>query len=72
LLSAREFEIFQLLGRGLASREISEALAVSPKTISNSLVIIKEKLALGSTAELVKIASRLAEEPSGRGSGILP
>lgn len=62
LLSAREFEIFQLLGRGYASREISEALAVSPKTVSNSLGIIKEKLAVGSTAELVKIASRLAEE----------
>jgi len=65
LLSAREFEIFQLLGRGFSSREISEALAVSPKTISNSLVIIKEKLAVGSTAELVKIASRLAEGSMG-------
>ena len=61
-LSAREFEIFQLLGRGYASREISEALSVSPKTVSNSLVIIKDKLAIGSTAELVKIASRISEE----------
>jgi len=65
LLSAREFEIFQLLGRGYPSREISEALAVSPKTVSNSLVIIKEKLAVGSTAELVKIASRLTKDPAG-------
>ncbi|HAZ42824.1 MAG TPA: hypothetical protein DCY52_11185, partial [Methylococcaceae bacterium] len=63
--SAREFEIFQLLGRGYPSREISEALAVSPKTVSNSLVIIKEKLAVGSTAELVKIASRLTKDPAG-------
>lgn len=63
LLSAREFEIFQLLGRGQASREISEALGVSPKTVSNSLLIIKEKLALGSTAELVKLASRITEDP---------
>lgn len=63
LLSPREFEIFQLLGRGYASREISEALSLSPKTVSNSLGIIKEKLAIGSTAELVKIASRISEDP---------
>ncbi|MEY4685758.1 MAG: hypothetical protein RLZ25_2217 [Pseudomonadota bacterium] len=64
LLSAREFEIFQWLGRGYASREISEVLTVSPKTVSNSLVIIKEKLAVASTAELVKIASRLSDDPT--------
>ena len=63
LLSAREFEIFRLLGRGHASREISEALGVSPKTVSNSLVLIKEKLAVGSTAELVRIAAQISEAP---------
>ena len=61
-LSAREFEVFQLMGKGCGSREIAEALGVSAKTVANYRVIIKEKLGLVSTTELVKIAVRLAEE----------
>lgn len=61
-LSPREFEIFQLLGRGLSSRDISESLGITVKTASNYIVVIKEKLSAGSTSELVRIASRLSDE----------
>lgn len=57
-LSAREFEVFQLLGKGFDSREIAETLGVTAKTVSNYAIIIKEKLALGSTSELVNIATQ--------------
>lgn len=56
-LSAREFEVFQLLGKGGSSREIGQLLNVSAKTVSNYTTIIKEKLALNSTAELVNSAT---------------
>ncbi|MEY2699967.1 MAG: hypothetical protein RIQ52_722 [Pseudomonadota bacterium] len=61
-LSAREFEVFQLLGRGLSSREIAETLGITVKTASNYLIVIKEKLLVGSTSELVRIASGLSAE----------
>lgn len=57
-LSAREFEVFQLLGRGQDSREIAGTLGVSAKTVSNYVLLIKEKLALGSTSELVNLATK--------------
>ncbi len=56
-LSVREFEVFQLLGRGHDSREIAEALGVTAKTVSNYVILIKEKLVLSSTSELVSIAT---------------
>lgn len=57
-LSAKEFEVFQLLGRGQDSREIAETLGLSAKTISNYATLIKEKLALNSATELVSIATQ--------------
>jgi DNA-binding NarL/FixJ family response regulator len=57
-LSAKEFEVFQLLGRGQGSREIAETLGLSAKTVSNYAILIKEKLAISSTAELVSIATQ--------------
>lgn len=56
LLSPREFEVFQLLGRGTGTREIAELLSLSTKTVSNYSTLIKEKLGLGSSTELVKVA----------------
>lgn len=57
-LSAREFEVFQLLGKGCDSREIAEVLELTAKTVSNYAVIIKDKLGYGSTAELIKMAAQ--------------
>mgnify|MGYP006276591249 CR=1 FL=1 len=57
-LSAKEFEVFQLLGKGQGSREIAETLGLSAKTVANYAILIKEKLALNSTSELVSIATQ--------------
>lgn len=57
-LSAREFEVFQLLGKGHDSREIAKIMDLTPKTISNYTVLIKEKLYLGTTAELIHLATQ--------------
>lgn len=60
LLTRREFEVFQLLGKGADSKEIAATLGLSAKTASNYTISIKEKLYLGSTAELVRLATQHA------------
>ena len=45
-LTEREFEVFQLIGQGLATRQIAEQLHVSVKTVEVHRVHIKEKLHL--------------------------
>lgn len=55
-LSDRELEVFELHGRGLSTREMAEALSISPKTIATHRGRIKTKLAVGSTPELVRQA----------------
>lgn len=59
-LTPREFEIFRLLAQGRTPAECAEALALSPKTISNHQTQIKEKLATPTTAGLVHLALRHA------------
>ena len=51
-LSDREIHVFQLLGSGLGTRKIAEALNLSAKTIESHRENIKRKLGLGSGAEL--------------------
>ncbi len=53
VLSDRELQVFELLGCGLRSREISERLALSIKTVDTYREHIKEKLGLDDAAELV-------------------
>lgn len=55
-LSDRELEVFELHGRGLSTREMAEALDISPKTIATHRGRIKTKLAVDSTQELVRRA----------------
>jgi DNA-binding NarL/FixJ family response regulator len=62
LLSDRELEVFQLLGEGLGTRQVAEALHLSVKTIETYRQRIKEKLALKSAAELVHRAIEWAPE----------
>jgi len=57
-LSAREFEVFQLAARGLDSPTIAETLHLSPKTVSNYLYRIKQKLDVSTTAEMAHLAIR--------------
>jgi DNA-binding NarL/FixJ family response regulator len=57
-LSDRELEVFQLLGHGYGTRQISEQLHVSVKTVQAFYARMKEKLKLASAAELLREAVR--------------
>lgn len=56
LLTDREFEIFQLIGKGHEVREISNALGVSPKTVETHRTNIKEKLKLKNARQVARLA----------------
>lgn len=55
-LTEREREVFELIGSGLSSRQISVKLEVSPKTVETHREHIKEKLELTTAAELTRYA----------------
>jgi DNA-binding NarL/FixJ family response regulator len=65
-LSDRELEVFQLLGRGYSTRQISEQLNVGFKTIHAYCARIKEKLNLANINELVFQAIRWHESQQPR------
>jgi DNA-binding NarL/FixJ family response regulator len=60
-LSDREFEVFSLLGQGLATREIARRLNLSVKTVEVHRANIKRKLGLRTATELVRHAVRWVE-----------
>ena len=60
-LSDREFEVFQLIGQGLGTREIAQRLHLSVKTIEVHRINIKEKLQVKTATELVRFAVRWAD-----------
>ncbi len=60
-LTDREFEIFQLIGRGKGSRDIAEQLHISVKTVEVHRANMKEKLQLKTAPELVRHAVRWIE-----------
>ena len=55
LLSPREREVLELLIDGLSSREIGDELGISKKTVDVHRGHIREKLGIGSVAELVRL-----------------
>lgn len=55
-LSDRELEVFELLGRGLGTRQIAERLCVSIKTVESHREHIKAKLQLKNANQLVQHA----------------
>lgn len=60
-LSDREFEVFQLLGSGKGTREVAEALHLSPKTVDVHRGHIKQKLKLKDATSLLHYAVRWVE-----------
>jgi len=56
VLSDRELEIFELIGRGRTSREIAGELTISIKTVDSHRMHIKGKLNVRSAPELVQHA----------------
>jgi DNA-binding NarL/FixJ family response regulator len=59
-LSDRELEAFELLGQGLATRQVAERMHVSPKTVDTYRARIKAKLGLRTAAEVVRRATQWA------------
>lgn len=60
-LSEREFAILQMIGMGMGTREISERLNRSVKTIEAHRANIKEKLGLKTGQELLRYAIQLLD-----------
>jgi len=60
-LSDREWEVFQLIGRGKSTVQIAEELHLSPKTVEAHRAHVKEKLDLRTMTELISFASRWVE-----------
>jgi DNA-binding NarL/FixJ family response regulator len=56
LLDAREMEIFTLMAQGLTNAEIADKLKLSPKTISNTSQMVKEKLGIHRAADITLFA----------------
>jgi DNA-binding NarL/FixJ family response regulator len=65
-LSDRELEVFQLLGRGYSTRQVSEQMNVGFKTVHAYCARIREKLNLANINELVFHAIRWHESQQPR------
>lgn len=65
-LSDRELEVFEMTGRGVATREISERLHLSVKTVESYRSRIKAKLGLANGTEFIQHAVAWVE---GEGAG---
>lgn len=68
-LTNRELEVFELVGHGLTTQEISKRLCLSAKTISTYRERIKDKLMLRNAAELTHRAVQWVEQSSPRSEG---
>jgi len=55
-LTDRELEIFELIGRGLPTREIGKRLHISTKTVESHREHIKDKLEIDTATDLLKHA----------------
>jgi DNA-binding NarL/FixJ family response regulator len=60
-LTDREFEVFQLVGRGLSTKEIAGHLHLSSKTVEVHRLNIKAKLNLKTAADLIRYAVQWLE-----------
>lgn len=65
-LSDREFEVFHLLGSGKSTKEVAEALHLSPKTVDVHRGRIKEKLQIKDASSLIHQAVRWVETQAGQ------
>ena len=55
-LTMREIEILRLLGEGNSLAEIAQTIGIAYKTVANTCSIIKNKLGVGRTADLIRVA----------------
>jgi len=64
LLSDRELEVFEMLGRGMSMRAIAQSLRLSPKTVESHRAHIKEKLRFQTVGDILQYAIRWVEHMS--------
>ena len=57
LLSDREFEILRLVAEGHSLQDIAERLSLAYKTIANYPSIIKQKLGIDTSVQLIRFAA---------------
>ena len=57
-VSARQFEIVRMVASGATDREVADALGVSPRTISNTLTRLYNKVGVSSRAYLAGLYAR--------------
>ncbi len=62
MLSDRQLEVFEMVGRGFDSHEIAEKLQLSAKTVDAHKANIRQKLGLASARELLMEAVRWVEK----------
>ncbi len=62
MLSDRQLEVFEMVGRGFDSHEIAEKLELSAKTVDAHKANIRQKLGLDSARELLMEAVRWVEK----------
>ncbi|MEQ1647020.1 MAG: response regulator transcription factor [Hyphomicrobiaceae bacterium] len=55
-LSARELEILRLLGEGKSLTVIADMLGIAYKTVANTCTMMKTKLGLSRTADLIRLS----------------
>jgi two-component system, NarL family, invasion response regulator UvrY len=61
-LTTREIDIMRLLGEGRDLKAISEQLGVTYKTIANSCTVIKGKLGVQRTADLIRLTFEMRDK----------
>ncbi|MFC4466375.1 helix-turn-helix transcriptional regulator [Streptomyces xiangluensis] len=59
-VTAREYEVLRLLGRGLGNQEIAEQLFLSPRTVEKHLASLRDRTGQSSRAALRTLARRYA------------
>jgi DNA-binding NarL/FixJ family response regulator len=71
-LSNRELEVFEMIGKGLATKQIAARLGLSPKTIETYREHIKQKLNLKNATELTRNAVQWVLEQGRQPAGESP
>lgn len=69
-LSTREIEILRLLALGLGLEQIAAEFGVSYKTVANNLTLLKSKLGVSRTVDVLRLAINMhgGTDPGGTGS----
>ena len=60
-VTAREYEVLRLLGRGLGNQEIAEHLFLSPRTVEKHLASLRNRTDRSGRAALIALARRYTD-----------